>query len=279
MTHAEMEYLDAMEHVKTISKKLVVAEQAFALVRDRILALVGRYQSILAKIETGSLAGASSIITSSSYYSEMDSDYWEEQEHYERERWARRAKRAEIRAEIAAREAVMARQEARMIQREKQQELDALQQKLLELQSEPSTAFPSTENEHVVAIAKNYAMHRNDSPEDATTSQKEYQRNITAEEGSGVWNTGRRPGADKEKLDVVKQRFRERIAAKKRDPPSVLTASSTDHSGSSHGVINQVTPSPPAGRNLFRGAGEEMFQHLNFYERSLKAVALTRDKL
>ena len=145
-----------------------------------------------------------------------------------------------MRAELAAREALMARQEARMIKEEKQRELDALNQKLLELQSEPSTAAPDTRE--AAQIAQSFAMHRNDNPAPSITS---------------------RSGQEKAKLEGVKQRFRDRVAAKKRERSAA-----------------PINPSPQqVQRSLIRSAGEEMFQHLDFYERSLKAVEDTHDPL
>ena len=259
MTMAEMTYLEAMEEVKTISKKLVTAEKAFSLVRDRIQDLVTRYQALLVKIEAESCAGASSTITyESSYYSENGSEYWDERDNIERARWARRAKRAELRAELAAREALMAKQEARMIQEEKQRELDTLKHKLMELQSEPSTAVVDKEHS-AAAIAKNYAMHRNETEQPG--------------QGGGVPDKATsRAAIDKEKLEGVKQRFRDRIAARKRES-NRTTASATTPQGK---PAVPVTPSPPqTARSLFRSAGEEMYQHLDFYERSLKAVEMS----
>lgn len=252
MTDAEMEYLTSMEEVKTISKKLVCAEQAFTLVRDRIRHLVMRYERLLSKIENESNAGASSIITyESSYCSEPGSD----QEESEREKavWARRAQRAEVKAELAAREALLAKQEMRMIQEEKERELEALQQRLLELQSD-STHF--TGHEHSVTLAKSLTMRRHDSPPSA------------AEE------SGRR---DNNKINEVKRRFRDRIAAKKQqnaNDDSFVTPRGSPNTRLAPRLQPQVvTPSPPpAIRNLFRSAGEEMCQQLDFYERSLRAV-------
>lgn len=251
MTDAEMEYLTAMEEVKTISKKLVQAEQAFSLVRDRIQQLVNRYQALLVKIESESCAGASSIITfQSSHYSDYDSQYWEEHSMIEKQKWARRAQRAEIRAELAAREALAAKEEARMMEVQKQQELDDLRQKLMELQSEPSSAHFGGGRQHSAAVARNLAAQRN------SPAQQE----------------GGRVGIDKEKLDGVKQRFRERIAAKKK-----LTQTKTAPRHTPSKSSAQVSPSPASAKSLFKAAGEEMYSHLDFYERSLRAVDTTRE--
>lgn len=241
MTEAEMTYLTAMEEVKTISKKLVSAEQAFALVRDRIQKLISRYEALLLKIETESFAGASSVVTyESSHYSEYDnSEYWNQEERV----WARRAMRAEVRAEIAAREALLAKQEARKMQEDKTREIDALKKKLEELQSETSAASAEKEK---FAVAS--AMRRNNGSQSPAQSASQM---------------------SKEKLDGVKQRFRERMAAKKQQsvsPPGRAPLYPT--------YPKPVTPSPraQAERELIRSAGEEMFQQMVFYERSLEAV-------
>lgn len=254
MTDAEMEYLTAMEEVKTISKKLVQAEQAFSLVRDRIQQLVNRYQALLVKIESESCAGASSIITfESSHYSDYDSQYWEEQSMIEKQKWARRARRAEIRAELAARETLAAKEEARMIEEQKQRELDDLRQKLMELQSDPSSAH-FVGGRHSAAVARNLSAHRSSPAHQA--------------------NSGGRDGVDREKLEGVKQRFRDRIAAKKK-----LMSAKTNESPAR--TISkspaQVSPSPPSAKTLLKAAGEEMYSHLDFYERSLRAVDTSRE--
>lgn len=255
MTEAEMAYLTAMEDVKTISKMLVSAEQSFALVRDRIEKLVRRYEQLLSKIEAESFAGASSIVTfESSYYSEQDSELWEDRE---RAIWARRAQRAEVKAELAAREAVMARREARMIQEEKQREVEALQQKLIELQSESS--FVTAEHEHSAALARNLSIPR-PAIESPVSNPAEH--------------------SDKQRLDNVKQRFRDRIAARKMQRHSTPPASSPSSTGKRYHMSPQtLTPSPAkssAMRDFVLSAGEEMYQQLDFYERSLRAVESTR---
>jgi hypothetical protein len=302
MTEAEMTYLGAMEEVKEISKKLVCAEQAFALVKDRIQRLVTRYEHLLSKIDTESAAGASSVITyESSYYSEVESDVWEERE---KAIWARRAQRAEVKAELAAREALLAKQEVLMIQAEKQRELEALQQKLLELQSE-SSFHGAVDREHSSTLARSIAVHSPDEPSD---------RHQPRRSGDG------RGAHEKQKIDDVKKRFRDRVAARKHGshnhaaaataaeaeapsgssaPPAhfplsgatgrfgqVSTSNNSasrllQHSSASlsstspHAATVAVTPSPikaSSSLSLFRSVGEEMYQQLDFYERSLRAV-------
>lgn len=251
MTDAEMDYLTAMEEVKTISKKLVQAEQAFSLVRKRVQELVNRYQALLVKIESESCAGASSLISyESSHYSDNDSQYWDEQSMIEKQKWARRARRAEIRAELAAREALAAKEEAKMVEKQKQRELDDLRQKLMELQSDPSSA-------HFLGRERSAVLARNLS-----------ERKTSPTQGDS------RAGVDKEKLAGVKQRFRDRIAAKKKLIPARTNESParTTPNGPA-----QVSPSPPSTKSLLKAAGEEMYSHLDFYERSLRAVDTSRE--
>eukprot|EP00977_Amphora_coffeiformis_P016660 scaffold5215_cov181-Amphora_coffeaeformis.AAC.14 len=247
MTEAEMTYLTAMEKVKTISKQLVVAEQSFALVRDRIEKLVERYQSFLLKIETAeSFTGASSIVSyTSSHYTDRDSAYWDEEERREAALWARRARRAEIKAEVAAREALLARQEAQMLREEKERELETLRQKLTELQSETSQA-----------ISDRLAASR------ITRLQPPAQSPVQHDPQNGG-------SLEKTKLDGVKQRFRDRMAARKKmAEESDATSNNVHHQPPRHSNSHRENPQA----SLMRTAGEEMYQQLDFYERSLRAV-------
>ena len=266
MTEAETTYLEAMEEVKIISKNLVSAEQAFALVRDRIEKLISKYQTILLKIEkAGSFDGASSVYTyESSYYSGYDgSEYWKEQEQI----WAKRAKRAEIKAEIAAREAIMAKQEARMVKEEKLREIEILQKKLDELQS-VSSAATEEEKEKTALATKTMPLYQSNAP-------------VTKENAPSLIQSTTQ--LSKEKLDDVKQRFRDRMAAKKlqnQQPPSqqqpMVTAGRAPLYPSAQRSARRTIQSQ-AERELLMSAGEEMCQQMDFYERSLKAVDSARD--
>lgn len=128
MTEAEMTYLTSMEEVKTISKRLVVAEKAFLWVRDRVQKLVSKYESLLLKIENDSVLGAPSTVLTSgtSYYSDDANSQYSLDDDKEKVMLARLARRAELRAEVAAREAFLAKQEAQKIREEKQLELEVL---------------------------------------------------------------------------------------------------------------------------------------------------------
>jgi len=260
MSEAELTYLAAMEEVKVISKKLVAAEQAFTLVRERIQNLISRYQSMLLKIETDSFAAASSVVTyESSYCSAYDSsEYWNEQEQL----WARRARRAEIKAELAAREALLAKQEVRSVMKEKVREVEALQRKLEELQSESSAADEREKS----ALAKKFNVHQPAAKENTP---------------SLIQSTNT---LSKDKLDDVKQRFRDRMAAKKQQDQRQATMPNTSraplypfmHSTPQRPAAPIRAQKSQADRELMMSAGEEMCQLMDFYERSLKAVDTAR---
>lgn len=242
MTDAEMSYLTAMEDVKTISKQLVVAEKSFNLVRQRIEKLVSRYEQLLVRIENDSIATASVLTYESSYYSEeYESDY-SSSEEFEKEMFQRRAHRAELRAELAAREAILAKQEALKIKLEKQREIEMLQQKLAELQSESSHAV--TDKDHSLVLAK--AIAANSAIGIGEKSPQESSPN------------------NDEKISGVKQRFRDRNANRMATAPPPSRRAEPKRT---------TERQPPTFRSLQRRmVGEEMFQHLDFYERSLRAV-------
>jgi len=255
MTEAEMTYLASMEEVKTISHKLVVAEKSFNLVRDRIERLVAKYEALLVKFENDNESVApSSVITASSYYSEYSCTSFEERER-EKDMLARRAERAELRAELAAREAMLAKKGARAVRAEKESELAELQQRLCDLQSESSAAI--TEREHSVVLA----------------------RAITANNRSGTSPKTSGGVVSKSKIDDVKQRFRNRSAAKMQGNGAV-TRSNIPPASNSRGYPSSSNYARDAAARqrsiLYRAVGEEMFQQLDFYERSLKVVDETR---
>ena len=241
MTEAEMTYLTSMEEVKIISHKLVIAEKAFNFVRERIEKLVAQYESLLVKFdnEAGSVA-ASSVLT---YESSYVSDYSYSVEERERSILARRAQRAELRAELKAREAMLGSQGARTVRAEKEKELEALQQRLCELQSESSAAI--TEREHSVVLAR------------AITAKS---RNATSPQKGGRINESR--------ISDIKQRFRDRSAAKHQNSRSSAPNQPPSNVYPSRGARQ----APREMSSMYKSVGEEMFQHLDFYERSLKAV-------
>lgn len=252
MTEAEMTYLTSMEEVKTISHKLVLAEKAFNFVRERIEKLVSKYESLLVKFDNDneSVASSSVLTCDSSYVSE----YSYNDEERERSILARRAQRAEVKAELVAREAMLGSQQARAVRADKEKELEALQQRLSELQSECSAAF--TEREHSVVLAR------------AITAKS---RSATSPQKGGRINESR--------ISDIKQRFRDRSAAKQQKTRAVATAAPRNHQPSSVYQSRRSTKQQVRSRernSMYQSVGEEMFQHLDFYERSLKSVETKR---
>lgn len=246
MTEAEMTYLTSMEQVKSISQKLVLAEKAFTLVKNRIEKLVEKYETLLVRFEneTESVAPSSVFSYESSCYSE---DYsFAAAKEREQETLARRAQRAELRAEVVAREFILANRgvKATTTRKEKEIELDNLKLRLADMQSESSAAF--TEKDRSVVLAR------------AITRTNQSNRS-SSRDGGGV----RGRGNGRQKIEGIKKRFRDRSAAKfqfdsqKQNTPSLRAASYNNHDDNDH---------------FHRTVGEEMFQHLDFYERSLKAV-------
>jgi len=253
MTETEMRYLTSMEEVKTISRKLVLAEKAFTLVRDRIEKLVRKYEALLVKLDNDaeSVAASSVITDASSYYSDYTAGTF--QEERELEVLARRARRAELRAELAAREAMLTKQRAMEFQKEKEKEIKELRQKLNDLQSESSAAI--AEREHSVIVARAIAASRlGPAP---STSQAGSVSKLSS----------------LSKVEEVKQRFRSRSASRKTVSTTRPTPASSRGFKSASTVRSKYQDQSNRDRNaMFRAVGEEMFQHLDFYERSLKSV-------
>ena len=270
MTEAEMTYLTSMEEVKTISRQLVVAEKAFALVRDRIRNLVAKYESLLVKIDNEDMAASSVVTADSSVYSAYSSRVSTDFDREERA-WYRRQQRAELSAELAAREALLAKQsEARSIQEEKHRELKAIQLRLAELQSETSTAV--SDRQRSVVLAKAIASRHQ------SLSKRRGQQNDRVD--NNIQST----------VDGVKQRFRDRMAARlRRDAPTDSAGSRPSREQPAaqaprNAYFMRQTPMPVKKttsdfdrQKLIRSAGEEMCQHLDFYERSLQAVENQRE--
>jgi hypothetical protein len=255
MTEAEMTFLTSMEEVKVISHKLVLAEKAFTLVRDRIEKLVAKYEALLVRFdsETDSVSPSSIFTCDSSYYSEDYSHVTAEER--EKDALSRRAQRAELRAELAAREAILAKQQVKSVREEKEKELSGLKARLAELQSESSAAI--TEREHSVVLAR--AITAN------TRGASIQARKVGASSGPA---SGSR--ISRSKIDDIKKRFRDRSAAK--------NSSSSSGPWNAPGDFSSRPTNPPTsnGNSFFRTVGEEMYQQLDFYERSLKAVEETR---
>ncbi|KAL3942357.1 MAG: hypothetical protein SGBAC_003423 [Bacillariaceae sp.] len=241
MSEAEMTYLSAMEHVKTVSHQLVVAEKSFILVKERVEKLVARYEALLVKLDddSDSIAASSVVSYQSSYVSD-----WTAVEEREQAQLARRAQRAELRAEVVAREAMLSKQGARTVRAQKEKELGTLRKRLADLQSETSAAI--SEREHSVVLARVISASK-------STASAQSKNPI-----------------NKSKISDVKARFRNRSAAKQKtnDNKSVVSA------GKSVTFERKTTfkKRDPEKSAMLRSVGEEMYQQLDFYERSLQAV-------
>jgi hypothetical protein len=245
MSEAEMTYLGAMEQVKTVARQLVIAEKSFTLVKDRIETLVARYEALLVKLDndTGSCAASSVVSFQSSYVSDWTAA--EEREHAE---LARRAQRAELKAEVAAREAMLSRPGARAVRSEKEQELGNLRQRLADLQSETSAAI--SEREHSVVLARVINASKS-----TASSQLKNSRSIS-----------------KNNIDDVKARFRNRSAAKQQNSDT-KSVSSVGTKSVNFQTKTNFKPKNSGRNTMYRSVGEEMYQQLDFYERSLQAVS------
>lgn len=252
MTEAEMTYLTSMEEVKSISQKLVLAEKSFALVKNRIEKLVAKYEELLVHFEneTESVAPSSVFSYESSCYSDYSFAAAKERED---EVLARRAQRAELSAELVARESLLSNQQMNSIRKEKEKEVNNLKARIADLQSEASTAF--TDRDRSVVLAR------------AITRTNQSCR-IRSDGNNG--EAGGR-GSHRVKIDDIKQRFRNRSAAKFQfnaaDKPYDSSSKQSSFRNRSSETDNNNTET-----NFRRTVGEEMFQHLDFYERSLKAI-------
>eukprot|EP00526_Cylindrotheca_closterium_P002613 CAMPEP_0113646348 /NCGR_PEP_ID=MMETSP0017_2-20120614/24476_1 /TAXON_ID=2856 /ORGANISM="Cylindrotheca closterium" /LENGTH=904 /DNA_ID=CAMNT_0000558225 /DNA_START=86 /DNA_END=2796 /DNA_ORIENTATION=+ /assembly_acc=CAM_ASM_000147 len=242
MSEAELTYLSAMEYVKTVSHQLVVAEKSFILVKERIEKIVARYEALLVKLDNvndnDSIAASSVVSYQSSYVSD-----WTAAEEREHAQLARRAQRAELRAEVAAREAMLSKQGARGVRAQKEKELGTLRKRLADLQSETSAAI--SEREHSVVLAR-----------------------VISASKSTVSSQAKDP-INKGKINDVKARFRNRSAAKQKstDNKSVVSA------GKSVTFERKTNfkKRDPEKSAMLRSVGEEMYQQLDFYERSLES--------
>ncbi|CAJ1895494.1 unnamed protein product [Cylindrotheca closterium] len=243
MSEAEMTYLSAMEYVKTVSHQLVVAEKSFILVKERIEKIVARYEALLVKLDNDNDSVAASSVVS--YQSSYVSD-WTAAEEREQAQLARRAQRAELRAEVAAREAMLSKQGARGVRAQKEQELGTLRKRLADLQSETSAAI--SEREHSVVLARAISAAKS-----TASSQAKNPNTI-----------------NKTKIDDVKARFRNRSATKQKsnDNKSVVSAGKSVHFEKKTNFKKRNTEKS----SMLRSVGEEMYQQLDFYERSLEAV-------
>jgi len=154
VAEAEQLYRDATVEVKTLSIKLVLADKAFTLVRNRMEQLVETIESLLIEIENGDESEEHTSSSTHSEDEEYDSGSYSEesQESLNRVKLMERAKRAELSAELAVREVLLARQEAEKIKSDKQREIDNLKDKLADM--ETKSQFLASEHRRLTQDGK-----------------------------------------------------------------------------------------------------------------------------
>jgi len=133
LTEAEDLYRAATSEVKTLSVKLVLADKAFGLVRNRMQNLVETIESLLVQYEYDDDYVHGDSNTPSTVQSDEDGNgsVASQKSHDDRRRLVERAKRAELSAEVAVREAMLAKQEAEKIKSDKQREINELKVSLM----------------------------------------------------------------------------------------------------------------------------------------------------
>ena len=127
VAEAEQLHATATLDVRTLSMKLVLADKAFALVRNQMQKLVETIESLLSQVESGDDSADDASDSSMRSDGDLcDDDSNVSNESHDRQRLVHRAKRAELSAELACREALLAKQEAAKIKTDKQREIDYL---------------------------------------------------------------------------------------------------------------------------------------------------------
>ena len=127
VAEAEQLHAAATLDVRTLSMKLVLADKAFALVRNQMQKLVETIESLLSQVESGDDSADDASDSSMRSDGDLcDDDSNVSNESHDRQRLVHRAKRAELSAELACREALLAKQEAAKIKSDKQREIDYL---------------------------------------------------------------------------------------------------------------------------------------------------------
>ena len=254
MSEAEMTYLEAMETVKDISKRLVYAESAFELVKERIEALISRYEDFLIQMEDDEslVSFDASSYTQSDFSSQVSSSIIRSKEML-----TLRAKRAEVMTEMQIREGQQAQPTSMRVIEKKQKELDSLQQKMADVEASSQ-------------IESDYDQSNGQRTPLGARSQIQLAQDAA--------NGG--PEADQSRLEArerIKAKFRSRRAERLRQDPFGSEVGSSMGASSAAGPAFQRSSralGAPGGRQntAARQAGEEMYSHLDFYERSLRAV-------
>jgi len=257
MSEAEMTYLEAMETVKSVSKRLVYAENAFGLVKERIEALIEKYEDFLVKINEDD---ESVISFSASSYTDGQSDFssqYTSSSIRNKETLALRAKRAEILTEMKLHERQRGHPSAQRAIEKKQRELDSVQEKLAD--AEASSQIESDYDKSLTSKSNG------DRPPLGARSQIQLAHD----------QANHRPEVDQARMEArerIKEKFRSRRAEKLRQDPFGSEVGSALGASSAAGATFPRNRPVASGNTAAMMAGEEMYQHLDFYERSLKAV-------
>ena len=266
MTEAEMRYLEAMEDVKLLTHQLSLADRAFNLVRDRITNMISKYETLLVRIneEEESLQD-----------DDFDNDFAKEsiesvrnkdsnkKEESERMELARRAQEAEAKAAKAALEAKKAKQEAERMKSEKEAQLLALQSRLAEL--EKQSVIERERSQNLILNYQRQVEHLERQSAIGTSNRSSLAHNPLDDARSILEQHNPSP-QERQKIQSIKERFRNRSRSERPNSPN----SSVRLFAESGRVATRSSPTSSAALNQ-----EEMFQHLDFYERSLKAVVKT----
>lgn len=233
--------------------KLIHSERAFALVKERIETLITKYAEFLVRVNNDDESvvsfGASSYSQSNLTASIASSRDTYGSSREKKEAMVLGAKRAEILAEMTARQKSGTLSEAMM--KRKQIELDELQAQLASVETNM--------NGHSKFYQRGSAAGH---PQFVRSSVVQ----LAKEQASTIMDQNTKQGRSEEK-ERIKARFRSRRAEKMRQDPF-----DSEVGASQPGISFQRNRMVASTNEQLRLAGEEMYSHLDFYERSLKAV-------
>jgi len=184
-------------------------------------------------------------------------------EESERMELARRAQEAEAKAAKAALEAKKAKQEAERIKSEKEAQLFALQSRLAEL--EKQSVIERERSQNLILNYQRQVEHLERQSAIGTSNRSSLAHNPLDDARSILEQHNPSP-QERQKIQSIKERFRNRSRSERPNSPN----SSVRLFAESGRVATRYSPTSSAALNQ-----EEMFQHLDFYERSLKAVVKT----
>jgi len=252
MTDVEMYYLASLQDVSEISNKLEQAEKAFSMVQDGIAKLIAKYEEHLAAMYQND-----SFDSNTSDEGDLDED----------EAWAARAEEAERKAKAAEREALKAKEEAERIRKLKDNEVQSLKSRVEELERQTAA-----ERERSQMLLKQYELKIENLERQSAVgmdSRSMFHNSIHSSQGT-------------EKVELVKKKFRSRNFERMHRNALSERSNSLKMTGKVKQLSKQFErPSAfssfnggGAGLNTLQMSEEEMFQHLDFYERVAKGSSL-----